>query len=326
MIYPQAPPASLMPIQTITRQGVSRPFGDERTVKQAFPNPISSEQSDPFLMCDYFDLPSTGMAQHPDDFPINWHPHSGFDICSYLKKGLGRHGDSLGNRETFEAPGMQWISTGSGIEHAEGGATPAGQAMEGFQIWINVPADKKQLDPRYGTVPTPKLPALPLNGGNSTVRVLAGQAFETTGPFQTVQPVQMLDFELQSSDKISFPIADDFDTTILYVYDGELTHLNHQAASHSQSSVIPRGSVILMDASMPDKRHIELKASTKGANVMVFAGRKLRQPIAWHGPIVLNTQDEVTKTIRAIRSGQFPPVRVQWDYKKIASKPKEEMH
>ncbi|GAX19149.1 hypothetical protein FisN_3Lh091 [Fistulifera solaris] len=323
MTDPQAALATLMPIQIITRQGVSHPFGDKRTVKQAFPNPIPSEQSDPFLMCDYFDSPSTGVAQHPDDFPINWHPHSGFDICSYLKKGFGRHGDSLGNRETFEAPGMQWISTGSGVEHAEGGATPAGQEVEGFQIWINVPANKKQLDPRYGTVPTPDLPALPLNGGKSTVRVLAGEAFGTKGPFDTVQPVQMMDFELQPSDEVSFPIGGDFDTTILYVYDGELTHLNHQTGSHSQSSAIPRGSVILMDASMPDKRHIELKASTKGAHVMVFAGRKLRQPISWHGPIVLNTHDEITETIRAIRSGQFPPVRVQWDYKKIASKPKE---
>ena len=321
--------SALMPIQKITRHGVTHPFGDERTVHQAFPSAIPSEHSDPFLMCDYFHAPSTEIAQHPDDFPIGWHPHRGFDICSYLKRGIGRHGDSLGNRETFETPGMQWISTGSGVEHAEGGATPVGQPVEGFQIWINVPSDKKRMDPRYGTVPTQDLPVLPLKERGSTVRVLAGNAFGINGPFETVQPAQMLDFELQPADQVAFPIADGFDTTILYVYEGELTSLNDHPTSSSQaesSTTIRSGSVILMDASSSsDKRHIDMKAhSSKGAKVMVFAGTKLREPIAWRGPIVMNTAEQIAETIQEIRSGQFPPVRVEWNYKKIATKPKED--
>ena len=76
-----------------------------------------------------------GVVQHEDDFPIDWHPHRGFDICSYFKTGVGRHGDSLGNRETFSTPGMQWVSCGSGIEHAEGGGTPEGEMMSGFQLY-----------------------------------------------------------------------------------------------------------------------------------------------------------------------------------------------
>lgn len=69
---------------------------------------------------------------------VDWHPHRGMDILSYIKTGLGRHGDSMGNRETFATPGMQWISCGSGIEHAEGGGTAAGKVTKGFQLWINV--------------------------------------------------------------------------------------------------------------------------------------------------------------------------------------------
>ena len=78
-------------------------------------------------MCDYFDVEeSKGKASHQDEFPVNWHPHRGFDIASYLKSGTGRHGDSLGNRETYSTPGMQWMSVGSGVEHAEGGANEKG--------------------------------------------------------------------------------------------------------------------------------------------------------------------------------------------------------
>ena len=89
-----------MPIKTVAVQGITHPFGDERTVKQAFPAAMPSEQSDPFLMCDYFaSEESKGKGRHEDDFPIDWHPHRGMDIASYLRTGVGRHADSLGNRE-----------------------------------------------------------------------------------------------------------------------------------------------------------------------------------------------------------------------------------
>src|SRR5210317_2005349 len=192
----------LMGVRMIRKQGITHPFGDHRSVNQAFPAGISSEASDPFLMCDYFAMAErTGPVTDPDDFPVNWHPHRGFDIASYLKSGTGRHGDSLGNRETYETPGMQWMSTGSGVEHAEGGATKKGVFMQGFQIWINVPSQHKMDDPKYGTVPTQDLPLVKLandddNGKQvATARVLAGKIFETKGPFATVQPVEMVDLE-----------------------------------------------------------------------------------------------------------------------------------
>ena len=84
-------------------------------------------------MCDYYDvITDTPEAKHEDDFPIGWHPHRGFDIASYIRTGKGRHGDSLGNRETFDSPGMQWMSVGSGVMHAEGGANKKGDRDQGF--------------------------------------------------------------------------------------------------------------------------------------------------------------------------------------------------
>jgi quercetin 2,3-dioxygenase len=306
---------SWMAIKRIAKQGITHPFGDHRSVKQAFPAGIPTEDSDPFLMCDYFDVAETqGPVSDPDDFPIDWHPHRGFDIASYLKSGIGRHGDSLGNRETYETPGMQWMSTGSGVVHAEGGAAPKGVVVQGFQIWINVPADRKMDDPRYGTVPTRDLPVAELAKG-ATARILAGTAFGITGPFATVQPVQMIDFELEAGSSASMEVASGLDTAMLYVYEGEIASLN----SHSEA--LSAGQIVLFDASADDRRGVELTTSSSSGKAMLFAGKKLREPVAWHGPIVMNTQEQLQQTFRDIRSGAFPPVRVAWDYKRIASQP-----
>ena len=150
------------------------PTGDRSfAVKQSFPVAFNEFDADPFLMCDYFSMKSTGVETDPDKFPVRWHPHKGMDICSYMKDGIGRHADSMGNRETFATPGMQWISVGSGIEHAEGGATPAGELMNGFQIWINVPSKHKLDDPKYGTVEPSELPLLKFAEDTVTVHLLA---------------------------------------------------------------------------------------------------------------------------------------------------------
>jgi quercetin 2,3-dioxygenase len=313
---------SWMSVKRIAQQGLTHPFGDHRTVKQAFPAAIDTKEADPFLMCDYFDVKeSKGPVEDPDEFPIDWHPHRGFDICSYLRSGIGRHGDSLGNRETYETPGMQWMSTGSGVVHAEGGATPKGQLVQGFQIWINVPADSKMQDPRYGTVPTDELPQQSIAEG-ATARVLAGHAFGVKGPFQTVQPVQMIDFELEPNSRISFDVEKGLDTAIVYVYEGEFSGINQEQGA--ETAKVEAGNVVLLDASSDLRRGVELTTPANSfGKALLFAGKKLREPIAWHGPIVMNTQQQVQETLKELRSGKFPPVRVDWDYKRVASKPKD---
>eukprot|EP00529_Nitzschia_sp_RCC80_P031362 CAMPEP_0113465140 /NCGR_PEP_ID=MMETSP0014_2-20120614/13578_1 /TAXON_ID=2857 /ORGANISM="Nitzschia sp." /LENGTH=369 /DNA_ID=CAMNT_0000357273 /DNA_START=274 /DNA_END=1383 /DNA_ORIENTATION=+ /assembly_acc=CAM_ASM_000159 len=333
----------LMDVLQVEKEGITHPFGDSRSVKQAFPAGIPSKLSDPFLMCDYFNaVERTGPATHPDDFPVNWHPHKGFDIASYLKKGTGRHGDSLGNRETYSTPGMQWMSTGSGVEHAEGGANDVGDLVQGFQIWINTPSSQKLKDPRYGTVPTTDLPLVSLvdddeDGGTSvvsaTARILAGQAVgasagtttaDVVGPFRTSQDVQMIDFELKPSTTIDFDIARDMDTAMLYVYDGTLV-----ATTENGMEEVEQGGIILFDADTDsnDRRGIKLTSGSArdndvvGAHAILFAGKKIKEPIAWHGPIVLNTQDEIRETLKQLRSGDFPPKRVPWNYKRLQDFP-----
>lgn len=313
-----------MAIRKIAKQGLTHPFGDHRTVKQAFPSGIPSVESDPFLMCDYFDMKeTTGPVKDEDDFPVGWHPHRGFDIASYLKSGTGRHGDSLGNRETFETPGMQWMSVGSGVEHAEGGASEKGVFVQGFQIWVNVPAARKMDDPRYGTVPSKDLPLVPISD-TVQARVLAGEFRNGDtmihGPFQTVQPVQMVDLELEPNGSVSFDVQSGLDTAMLYVYEGSLASVNDQEATDVQA-----GSIILMDATSSERRGVELISSADNkASVMLFAGEKLKAPIAWRGPIVMNTDEQIHDTFMELRMGNFPPKRVPWDYKRAAARPIQE--
>ena len=115
---------------------VTYPSGDPNfAVLQAFPSAFTAEEADPFLMCDDFGPErSKGKVTEPDSFPLGWHPHRGQDVLTYLTRGVGRHGDSMGNREEFNSPSMQWICAGSGIEHAEGGGTPKGEWQQGFQV------------------------------------------------------------------------------------------------------------------------------------------------------------------------------------------------
>lgn len=306
----------LMNIIRVAEQGITHPFGDERSVNQAIPAGIDAKTADPFLMCDFFNMPeSTGKAS-VDDFPVDWHPHRGFDIVSYLRSGIGRHGDSLGNRETFETPGLQWMCTGSGVEHAEGGGNDIGQEVQGFQIWINVPAEKKMDDPKYGTVPTKRLPLVDVNEGVKA-RVLAGDGFGVVGPMEAQSKIQMIDFELtEGSTTGCFDIPAGLDTAILFVYEGSLAKVN------TKEETIEEGHIILFDADAEEQRGMEFVASSGvSAKAILFAGKKLKEPIAWHGPIVMNTQKQIQETIKELRSGQFPPVRVDWDYKRLASKP-----
>lgn len=308
---------SAMAVKKITNHGITHPFGDHRTVRQAFPSAIPAKESDPFLMCDYFDMMETGgKAEHEDDFPVDWHPHRGFDIATYLKTGVGRHADSLGNRETFATPGMQWISVGSGVEHAEGGATEKGESSVGFQIWVNVPSVHKMDDPDYGTVSKEKMPVKSI-GKESTARVLAGAFGGSKGGFRTKVNVQMVDFEVQKDDEIEFEIEKGLDTALLYVYEGAVDSINGGV-----DQGLKMGSIVLFDADSEDSRRISISTSPeKGAGVMLFAGKKLNEPIAWHGPIVMNTQDEIRETFREMRMGTFPPKRVDWDYKEYKSFP-----
>jgi hypothetical protein len=185
--------------------------------------------------------------------------------------GTGRHADSMGNRETFESPGLQWISVGSGIEHAEAGGTKAGQDQEGFQIWLNVPAKHKRDDPMYGTDGPEKLPVIQYEGVSAIV--LAGtvkrdEEKDVVGPFRTKQAIQMVDFNMKAGAKLVHSVPGELDTCMVYISSGSGT---------VSGKNISKNNVVLFDATDANKnREFELIAGQSGMRAILFAGKKIK--------------------------------------------------
>ena len=199
------PPSNAMKALAVRRASVTHPTGDPKfSVLQAFPAAFTAEEADPFLMCDAFGpTRSKGIITDPDAFLVPWHPHRGQLVITYMVKGSVRHADSLGNRESFPAPGLQWIAVGSGIEHAEGGGTPAGELEQGFQIWVNSPSARKMDAPRYGTHGAAELPNVACGSGCSAT-LLAGNMGGAVGPLVAEgADILMADFALTAGGRVT---------------------------------------------------------------------------------------------------------------------------
>lgn len=169
-------------------------------------------------------------------------------------------------------------------------------------------------DPRYGINDPSEIPISESNG--TKVRVLAGNySLNLSGPFKTVQPLQMLDIELQPNvDIFDHSIPEELDNCIALVYEGE-GKINGEELKKNQ--------VIRLDASDKSVRGCRFSSGSDGMSVMFFAGKRLNQPIAWHGPIVMTTNDELRQTFKELQNGNFPPVRAAWNYRKWSDFPKE---
>eukprot|EP01006_Ploeotia_vitrea_P029715 TRINITY_DN6219_c0_g1_i1.p1 TRINITY_DN6219_c0_g1~~TRINITY_DN6219_c0_g1_i1.p1 ORF type:complete len:339 (+),score=-15.41 TRINITY_DN6219_c0_g1_i1:67-1083(+) len=308
--------SNIMRTIRIAKGKTTYPTGNKNfAVIQSFPAAITAEESDPFLMCDHFGpTVSTGKAKHPDEYPIGWHPHRGMDILTYLIEGVGRHADSMGNRGEYASPGMQWIRVGSGIEHAEGGGTPAGDTTQGFQIWVNVPSARKMDDPQYGVNPPETIPKLS-NGNGMKARLLSGRMNDLQGPFNTVTDTQMIDYMLDPNFSHEHEVPNHLNNCLIYVYKGKGL-INNQN--------VVKNDIVHLDATDQNHRKFTLQSDNNDElAVIMFAGKKLNEPIAWHGPFVMNTDAEIDQTISDYRRGKFLIKRAAWDYKRIDAFPSD---
>jgi hypothetical protein len=277
------------------------------------PAAVPEDESDPFLMCDEFG-PTPGKRAFGNDtdegFDVAWHPHHGMDILSYFVEGRGRHADSLGNRETFDSPGFQWLSVGSGIEHAEGGGTPAGQRTHGFQIWLRMPVARMEDDPRYGTVNPTDIPIVKLDKG--LIRVLAGPLDGVVGPARFAVTVQMLDVELEPGAEWSYTCPEGMDNAMFYAFKG--------AATLNGSTTLSAQQICRFDTS--GAKTAILCAGADGYRGLVFTGKMAKEKICWHGPFVCSSRANVETCFRNYQTGKFPPKRVSWDYRDVSKRPK----
>jgi len=250
---------------------------------------------DPFLMLDGFD--STDPKDYIKGFP--WHPHRGIETVTYLLKGEIEHGDSLGNSGIIGDLGCQWMTAGSGIIHQE--MPKASGRMLGCQLWVNLPKKDKMTIPAYRDIQQKDVSVV--TEENATVRVLSGSYKNKTGVVKgEYVKVQYLDVDLKPGNKWSYNETPDDQTLFLYLIDGTLT------ADETLSQFEEKACAILMSASSGDSSEyseVMVKAGPDGTRFLLIAGKPLKEPVAWGGPIVMNTREELDEAFRELDNNTF---------------------
>ena len=243
---------------------------------------------DPFLMLDLFgtDNPGDYIGGFPD------HPHRGFETITYMLQGRMRHRDSVGNVGLLSPGSVQWMTAGRGVIHSEMPEQQEG-AMEGFQLWLNLPGRDKLREPWYRDVATEEVPEW--QGDGVTVRVIAGSTHGVQGAVQrdATEPLY-LDIHLQAGANFeqALPVAHN---AFLVVYRGEVTV--------ADQTVQPRRMAIM--ANTPGSDGLRLQAGGEGAKAILVAGRPLKEPIAQYGPFVMNTQQEIFQAVQDFQAGRL---------------------
>lgn len=300
---------SLRPVKEIlntrtTMEGagvkLERAFGFGRT-----------KEFDPFLLLDDFrnDNPSDYVAGFP------WHPHRGIETITYVLAGEVEHGDSLGNRGKMGAGDVQWMTAGSGILHQEMPKGDAQGRMHGFQLWANLPAALKMTAPRYQDIHSGEIPEVTEDDG-TRARVICGDFWGKRGPVDgvatdSVVAARYVDISVPpgKSKRIQVETARN---AFAYVFAGAGTFRDASAPMPvlTESGIDPNAapaydarnhSLVLFDRG----DEIAVQAGPDGIRFLLVSGRPLEEPVAWHGPIVMNTQAELDQAVRELRNGSF---------------------
>ena len=271
------------------------------------------EQYDPFLLLD--DFRSDRPADYAKGFP--WHPHRGMETITYVLRGKVEHKDSLGNRGVIGPGDVQWMTAGSGIVHQEMPEGDAQGTMYGFQLWANLPKSNKMMEPRYRGIPSSKIPTVTDPGGAS-VRVVAGQIAGVTGPVQdVVTSPEYLDVSLPAGKTFSHRTPRGH-TVFAYVISGKGVFCD-QRDPYSYEAVADRyigekRGRLISDrhlVSFTDGDSVTVSAEGEPVRFLLISGRPIREPIAWYGPIVMNTQEELRTAFEELEKGTFIKHRVK---------------
>jgi quercetin 2,3-dioxygenase len=253
---------------------------------------------DPFLLLD--DFHSGTPADYLSGFP--WHPHRGMETITYVLDGTVEHGDSMGNEGVISSGDVQWMTAGSGIIHQEMPKGDGTGRMWGFQLWANLPASVKMMQPRYQEVKSGQIPAIKLTGG-VRVRIVAGTLGEIEGPVRDiVTEPEFLDVSVPAHSAFVHPVKQGH-TVFAYVIDGEGYFDQDPAAPDDFKSKKPFGPETLI--LYGDGDEVMVVAGDKPVRFVLASGKPLKQPIAWQGPIVMNTREEVATAFDQLRKGTF---------------------
>jgi redox-sensitive bicupin YhaK (pirin superfamily) len=265
--------------------------GDRVHLMRAFGHGVE-HLFDPFLMLDDF------RAEKPEDwgggFP--WHPHRGIETITYMLRGSVEHRDSLGNTGVIGEGDVQWMTAGSGIVHQEMPEGDDSGGMGGIQLWINLPSAAKMSAPRYRSISAHEIPFVRTVEG-ALLRVIAGTEGGAAGPLGgTATGIGFLDVTLPEGAEFVRPV-EERDTVFAYVIGGE-ADLGYGVTATNRTVVL-----------FGEGDHVRVAGASAGdTRLLLFSGTLLREPIAWKGPVVMNTEVEVNNALREYREGTFVKV------------------
>jgi redox-sensitive bicupin YhaK (pirin superfamily) len=262
---------------------------------------------DPFLLLDDF------RNENPEDYLAGfpWHPHRGIETITYVLAGTVEHGDSLGNRGAIAAGDVQWMTAGSGIIHQEMPKGDPGGRMHGFQLWANLPSSLKMTAPRYQEVKAPDIPVVTDDDGAS-VRVVCGSFWGARGPVDGVaaDPIY-LDVSIPPGKRKTLPVGATRHA-FAYVFAGAGKFCNA-----SEPLAVPTEGVGWADTKPPAEAEnrslvlfdwgdeVTVQADENGIRFLLVSGQPLEEPVAWYGPIVMNTQEQLREAFRELDRGTF---------------------
>jgi redox-sensitive bicupin YhaK (pirin superfamily) len=268
----------------------------------------NTSEFDPFLLLDDF------RNDRPDDYRAGfpWHPHRGIETITYVLAGTVEHGDSLGNRGNLEAGDVQWMTAGRGILHQEMPQGDAQGRMHGFQLWANLPSSLKMTAPRYQDVKAAAIPEV-VDDDGSRVRVVCGEFWGRRGPIEGVAAdPRYLDISVPPGKRKTFKVEVERHA-FAYVFDGSGTFRDSSAPfgvltekTDGVNEFVTREqtgnrSLVLFDRG----DEVTVQAGDAGIRFLLVSGKPIEEPVAWHGPIVMNTQAELQQAFAELRGGSF---------------------
>jgi len=246
---------------------------------------------DPFLLMDDFrnDQPNKYLKGFP------WHPHRGIETITYMLQGEVEHGDSLGNKGVITSGDVQWMTAGSGIIHQEMPREGTDGKMYGFQLWANLPASHKMMKPRYQEILSSEIPVAKLQNGVE-IKVICGEIDGVQGPVKdiVIDP-EYLDITIPPNMEYHHPTKPGY-TAFAYIIGGT----GETGGDEKSANVENRWLVLYADG-----EQVHFKAGKESMRLLFVSGKPLGEPVAWGGPIVMNTQEELDLAFEEFRSGRF---------------------
>lgn len=264
-------------------------------------------QMDPFLLLDDF------RSDHPEDYlpGFPWHPHRGIETITYMLDGSVEHGDSMGNKGVISVGDVQWMTAGSGVVHQEMPKGDKGGSMGGFQLWANLPATHKMMDPRYRDIKKSMIPEVTVDNGVK-VKIICGKVNHVQGPVKDVviEP-EYLDVSMPAKTTFRHAVKKGH-TVFAYVIEGdgyfdkgkdsyayEIEGRNY--FDFKRECLMTPESLVLFD----DGDEVYVTTQDHPVRFLLISGKPLKEPVAWYGPIVMNTKEELRIAFEEFNNGTF---------------------